>query len=67
MRKKHSKPAEYVDILFVENKEKPPFTIEFVEVENEYGESVSFGEWVRDGEYLRLRIPLAKAEEGEGE
>ena len=55
---KHLKPVEYVDIVFVENKEKPPCTMEFVEVENERGESVKFGEWVEDGEYLRLRIPL---------
>ena len=66
MREKHSKPVEYVDVVFVENKEKPPCTMEFVEVENEYRESVGIGEWVKDGEYSRLRIPLAKAEEVKG-
>ena len=65
MREKHSKPVEYVDVVFVENEEKPPCTMEFVEVENEYGESVGIGEWIKDGEYSRLRIPLAKAG-GEG-
>ena len=59
-RNKHSNPVEYVDILFVENKEKPPCTMEFVEVENEYGESVSFGEWIDEGCYTRLRISLVE-------
>ncbi len=29
----------------------------FIEVENEKGESISFGEWVHDGDYWVLQFP----------
>ena len=49
---------EYVDIVFEETGDnKPPA---FVEVENDRGASIRFGEWVdRSDGYLVLRIPVA--------
>ena len=62
--KKHQKPINFVDIVFVEIPEKPPHTLEFIEVENERGESVNFGYWQTSNDgYVRLRIPLRDIKE----
>ena len=65
MNEKLTAEQRVINIVLAEIEGTPSF--EFVEIEDENGKSISVGEWIKNGEYWNIRIPLTAHTEPENE